>query len=95
MKPQKSSKKQSTIINEKYNFFALSLKCVIYLKDKNAGITTKGVYAVAAILVLYQHANENTHLSIEKIAKEANVPKNFLEQILSYHTLFLGVVNLV
>ena len=32
--------------------------------------------------MLYQHANENTYLSIGKIAKEANVPKNFLEQIL-------------
>jgi len=47
-----------------------------------AGITAKGVYAVAAMLVLYQHADHNIPLSIEKIAKEANVPKNFLEQIL-------------
>jgi len=55
--------------------------------DKNkriemAGIAAKGVYAVAAILVLYQHADDNTPIPIEKIAKEANVPKNFLEQIL-------------
>lgn len=47
-----------------------------------AGITAKGVYAVAAMLVLYQHADNNVPLSIEKIANEANVPKNFLEQIL-------------
>ena len=47
-----------------------------------AGITAKGVYAVAAMLVLYQHADNNIPLSIEKIANEANVPKNFLEQIL-------------
>jgi len=47
-----------------------------------AGITAKGVYAVAAMLVLYQHAESSVPLSIEKIAKEANVPKNFLEQIL-------------
>jgi len=47
-----------------------------------AGITAKGAYAVAAMLVLYQHAGNNTPLSIEKISNEAKVPKNFLEQIL-------------
>ena len=45
-------------------------------------VTSKGVYAVAAIYVLLQYRHTNKALSIEFIAQEANIPKNYLEQIL-------------
>ncbi len=43
-------------------------------------VSSRGIYAVAAIQVLYRH--KEGALSIEKIATQANVPKNYLEQIL-------------
>ena len=43
-------------------------------------VSSRGIYAIAAILVLYRHTGGP--LSIEKIATQANVPKNYLEQIL-------------
>ncbi len=44
-------------------------------------VSSKGVYALAAMYVLARHA-EKQALSTEAIAKEANIPKNYLEQIL-------------
>ncbi len=43
-------------------------------------VSSRGIYAIAAMLVLYRH--HEGALSIEKIATQANVPKNYLEQIL-------------
>ena len=43
-------------------------------------VSSRGIYAIAAIKVLYRH--KEGALSIEKIATQANVPKNYLEQIL-------------
>lgn len=47
-----------------------------------AAISTKGLYAVAAVYVLFSH-KEETPLPIKQIALEAGIPKNFLEQILN------------
>ncbi len=44
-------------------------------------ITTKSIYALAAIFFLYQN-REKLPLNIETIAQGAHLPKNFLEQLL-------------
>ncbi len=44
-------------------------------------ITTKSVYSLAALFYLYQNQSR-LPLKIETVAKEANIPKNFLEQLL-------------
>lgn len=45
------------------------------------GISSKTIYAVAALEEL-SHLDENEVLKIKEIAANANIPQNFLEQIL-------------
>lgn len=47
-----------------------------------AGITTKGAYGLAAMYELALHYKQG-HLKIQEIAEKANIPSNYLEQILS------------
>ncbi|BCD61229.1 Rrf2 family transcriptional regulator, cysteine metabolism repressor [Nitratiruptor sp. YY08-26] len=44
-------------------------------------ITTKSVYALAAVYFLYSHMHK-LPMKIESIAEGAHIPKNFLEQLL-------------
>ncbi len=44
-------------------------------------VSSKGVYALAAMYVLAKHADKKA-MRTEAIAQEANIPKNYLEQIL-------------
>lgn len=46
-----------------------------------AGISTKGIYGLAAMHVLAEEAREGT-MQIKEIAKIGNIPQNYLEQIL-------------
>lgn len=47
-----------------------------------AGITTKGAYGLAAMYELALHYQQG-HLKIQEIAEKADIPSNYLEQILS------------
>lgn len=47
-----------------------------------AGITTKGSYGLAAMYELAAHYKQG-HLKIQDIAQKADIPSNYLEQILS------------
>lgn len=47
-----------------------------------AGISTKGMYGLAAMYYLYQQ-DFNTSVQISQIAQNANIPQNYLEQILA------------
>ncbi|MDD4885037.1 MAG: Rrf2 family transcriptional regulator [Sulfuricurvum sp.] len=47
-----------------------------------AGISTKGSYGLAAMYELALHYGQG-HLQIRDIADKANIPSNYLEQILS------------
>jgi Rrf2 family protein len=44
-------------------------------------ISTKGIYGLSAILILYREKNGQL-LSIKNIAQRAKIPQNYLEQIL-------------
>ncbi len=46
-----------------------------------AGISTKGMYGLAAMYYLYQNST-GLPLQISNIATNANIPQNYLEQIL-------------
>ncbi|MDD2698534.1 MAG: Rrf2 family transcriptional regulator [Arcobacteraceae bacterium] len=46
-----------------------------------AGISTKGMYGLAAMYYLYQN-DTGSPLQIANIATNANIPQNYLEQIL-------------
>ena len=46
-----------------------------------AGITSKGMYGLAAMYQLMQ-SDKNKPVQIRQIAKSANIPQNYLEQIL-------------
>ena len=45
-------------------------------------ISSKGVYGLAAMYELLKHDNKEP-MQIKKIAKQANIPQNYLEQLLS------------
>ena len=47
-----------------------------------AGVTTKGVYGLAAMYELACHYKQG-HLKIQEIADQADIPSNYLEQILA------------
>lgn len=47
-----------------------------------AGITTKGIYGLAAMYELAFYYNQG-HLKIQEIADKAGIPSNYLEQILA------------
>lgn len=47
-----------------------------------AGITTKGAYGLAAMYELACHYKQG-HLKIQDIAERADIPSNYLEQILA------------
>lgn len=47
-----------------------------------AGITTKGLYGLAAMYELARHYKQG-HLKIQEIAEKADIPSNYLEQILA------------
>lgn len=47
-----------------------------------AGISTKGSYGLAAMYELSLHYGQG-HLQIRDIAEKANIPQNYLEQILA------------
>lgn len=47
-----------------------------------AGITTKGAYGLAAMYELASHYKQG-HLKIQEIAQKADIPSNYLEQILA------------
>ena len=47
-----------------------------------AGISTKGSYGLAAMYELALHYGQG-HLQIRDIAEKANIPQNYLEQILA------------
>lgn len=46
-----------------------------------AGITTKGMYGLAAMYQLMKN-NKGTAVQIKEIAEKADIPQNYLEQIL-------------
>ncbi len=46
-----------------------------------AGISTKGIYGVVATFYIYKHQEHGTIKSVS-IAKEMDLPQNYLEQIL-------------
>lgn len=63
----------------------LAVKSIIFIKSLRfnmAGISTKGLYGLAA---MYELMNSSTHtpMQIKDISANGNIPHNYLEQILS------------